>query len=109
MFDCRLRARADFNGVGAQDVNYDLEVSRVADLQYCASRLDDCFAFLRDLQNNTGYRCRNIPSFWHLFLTVGVLRQQGTSLIKLMFSGVQLKFCCSQIPIGNSFRQLRAL
>src|SRR6516225_10010923 len=54
------RTRLDLDRIGRQEVGYDLQVTRIADLDQWRAGLDDRFALLNDLKHATGDGCADL-------------------------------------------------
>ncbi len=102
MLDGDLGARMDFDRIGAEHVDHDLEVARVADFENRRARLHDGFALLRHLEHQTRHRRGNRPAIGRRVAAGSILRQQGFRLIDLVRGGVILEFRSAQVALGDA-------
>jgi hypothetical protein len=77
MLDHHLSAGANFDCVGAQNVNDYFEIARIPNLQQWRAGLDDGFAFLSNFQHDTGNRRCQVPAFGLQVGTIAIPSQHG--------------------------------
>ena len=100
-FDDHLGTRLNFDGIRAEHVDDDLEVTRIADFDQRGAGSDYRFAFLQDLEDRAGHGRRDIPTVGQRGAALLIAREQRLRLFHLVLGSVIQEFGGSQIPIGD--------